>query len=132
MSQVLVYVTAANPAEAERIAEAVVGERLAACANLIPGMRSLYWWQGKLDRAEETVLILKTRADLVPALTERVKALHSYTCPCVVALPILAGNAAFLAWIDAETAPGAPGAPDGTLRAAPPPGAGNDTRRREG
>jgi periplasmic divalent cation tolerance protein len=107
MSHVLVYVTAANPAEAERIAEAVVGERLAACANLIPGMRSLYWWQGKLDRAEETVLILKTRAALVAALTERVKALHSYTCPCVVALPIEAGNAAFLDWIDAETAAGA-------------------------
>jgi periplasmic divalent cation tolerance protein len=107
MSHVLVYVTAATAAEAERIADAVVGERLAACANLIPGMRSLYWWQGKLDRAEETVLILKTRAGLVAKLTERVKALHSYTCPCVVALPIKAGNPAFLAWIDAETAVGA-------------------------
>jgi periplasmic divalent cation tolerance protein len=104
MTQRLVYVTCAGDDEAERIARAVVGERLAACANIIPGMRSLFWWQGKIDEGRETVLILKTRAELVAPLTARIKSLHSYTVPCVVALPIEAGNQDFLDWILAETA----------------------------
>jgi periplasmic divalent cation tolerance protein len=102
-SHVFVYVTAANEGEAQRIAEHVVEERLAACANVIGGMRSVYWWQGKLEKAEECVLVFKTRAQLVDALTARVKALHSYSCPCVVALPIVAGSADYLRWIDDET-----------------------------
>lgn len=104
MSACLVYVTTSGEGEAETIGRAVVEERLAACANIIPGMRSIYWWQGQIDRGDEAVLILKTRAELVARLTERVKALHSYTVPCVVALPIQAGNTAFLDWIEAETA----------------------------
>jgi periplasmic divalent cation tolerance protein len=101
--QVFVYVTAANLEEAQTIAAQVVGERLAACANVIGGMRSVYWWQGKLEKGEECVLILKTRDRLVEALTARVKALHSYSCPCVVALPIVGGHAEYLRWIDDET-----------------------------
>jgi periplasmic divalent cation tolerance protein len=66
-------------------------------------MSSLYRWQGRLEQAEETLVILKTRSALVPALTERVKQLHSYECPCVVALPISAGNEDYLRWIDNET-----------------------------
>ena len=62
MTATFVYVTAASEIEAERLARAAVGERLAACANIIPGMRSLYWWQGKIDEGRETVLILKTVA----------------------------------------------------------------------
>jgi periplasmic divalent cation tolerance protein len=99
----LVYVTTADEAEAERLARAAVEERLAACANILPGMRSLYWWQGKVEAGRETVLILKTRANLVDALTARLKELHSYDTPCIVALPILGGNADFLTWIAAET-----------------------------
>lgn len=105
MTAMFVYVTAASEDEAERLARAAVGERLAACANIIPGMRSLYWWQGKIDEGRETVLVLKTESRHVAKLTRLVKALHSYTVPCVVALPIKGGNRDFLDWIEAETAP---------------------------
>lgn len=99
----LVYMTASSRDEARKIGRTLVEERLAACANVIDGMESTYWWQGTLTEDREAVLIAKTRADLIPALTERVKALHSYTVPCVVALPILAGNPAYLEWLRTET-----------------------------
>jgi periplasmic divalent cation tolerance protein len=101
----LVYMTAASRDEAKKIGRTLVEERLAACANVIDGMESVYWWQGKLTEDREAVLIAKTRAELVPTLTERVKALHSYAVPCVVALPILQGNPAYLDWLAAETKP---------------------------
>jgi periplasmic divalent cation tolerance protein len=99
----LVYMTTADAAEAERIGRALVEERLAACVNILEGMRSLYWWQGNLEEGHEAVLIAKTRDGLVDALTERVRALHSYECPCVVSLPITGGHGAFLGWIESET-----------------------------
>lgn len=98
-----VYVTASTRGEALRIARAVVKERLAACANVLGGARSVYWWQGKMEEAGEAVMVLKTRAALVDRLVRRVKALHSYTCPAIVALPILEGNPDYLEWIAAET-----------------------------
>lgn len=101
---VLLYCTAASTAEAEKVAEAVVRQRLAACANIIPGMRSLYWWQGKLERGEEAVLILKTRPDLVEAATAAVKAAHSYSVPCVLPIGVgEGGNADYVAWLLGET-----------------------------
>lgn len=102
---VLLYCTCASTEEAGKVAEAVVGQRLAACANIIPGMRSVYWWQGKLEQGEETVLILKTRSDLVEAATEAVKAAHSYSVPCVLPLQVgEGGNPDYIAWLLAETA----------------------------
>ncbi len=102
----LLYVTCASEAEAERVAEAVVGARLAACANIIPGMRSLYWWQDKLERGSETVLILKTRPDLVAAATAAVQAAHSYSVPCVLPIPTgPGGNADYRAWLAEQTKP---------------------------
>lgn len=103
---VMVYITAGSAAEAEKIARAVVGERLAACANILPGARSLYQWQGAIETSEEVVIIAKTRRSLADALTTRVRHLHSYDCPCVVVLPITGGNPAYLDWLAAETAPG--------------------------
>ncbi|MSO85127.1 MAG: divalent-cation tolerance protein CutA [Rhodospirillales bacterium] len=103
MSTTLVYVTASSKDEAIKIARTVVEERLAACANVFQPITSIYWWEGKLQEEGETSFILKTRADLVDALTQRVKALHSYACPCVVALPVTQGNPAFLSWIENET-----------------------------
>lgn len=100
----LLYVTAADADEALRIGRALVEVRLAACANVIPGMTSVYRWQGKVEQAGEAVLLLKTRASLVEAATERVKALHSYACPCVVALPVEGGNPDYLDWLRRETA----------------------------
>ncbi len=103
---VLLYCTTSSIAEAEAIAQTVVGERLAACANIIPGMRSVSWWQGKLEQGEEAVLILKTRPELVEAATAAVKAAHSYSVPCVLPLPVgLGGNPDYVAWLLGETKP---------------------------
>ena len=99
------YITVATLDEAQRIADALVTERLAACANILPGAHSIYRWQGKIVRDNEVVIIAKTRATLVDAAIARVKALHSYQVPCVVALPILAGNPDYLQWLEAETDP---------------------------
>jgi len=95
----LVYITTANRTDALEIAKTVVVEQLAACANIIDGMTSVFQWEGDLHEASETVLILKTRSPLVSRLTDRIKALHSYDCPCVVSLDIADGNTDFLMWI---------------------------------
>ena len=100
----LIYITAGSADEAAKIGRTLVEERHAACANVLAGVRSFYWWEGKLEDSPEAVLIAKTRAAKVDRLVARVKALHSYSCPCVVALPIEAANKAFLDWIAAETA----------------------------
>ena len=105
MTAYFCYVTAPSREEALAIGRTVVTERLAACANVLDGMASVYWWRGTLEQAREAVLILKTRAELLERLCARIKALHSYECPCVVALPIAAGNPDYLDWIAAETAP---------------------------
>ena len=102
MEHRLLYITAGSAEEAARLARALVEERLVACANVLPGITSFYWWEGAVREDAEAALIAKTPADRVDAVVDRVKALHSYSCPCVVALPILAGNPDFLAWIGAE------------------------------
>jgi periplasmic divalent cation tolerance protein len=102
----LVYVTAPSAREADRIALTAVNEGLAACANVLGPIRSIFRWQGKVERSREVSLILKTRRTRLAALTRRVKALHSYSVPCIVALPIVGGNPDFLSWIAAECAPG--------------------------
>ena len=99
----LVYMTARDEDEARRIGRALVEERLAACANILTSMESFYWWEGKLQQEREAVLIVKTRAALVPGVVSRVQQLHSYSVPCVVSLPILDGNPEFLRWVEAET-----------------------------
>ena len=99
MSAKLIYVTCVNEAEAQEIAATVVQEKLAACANILPGMKSIYWWDGAVQSASESVLILKTAARLSAKLTGRVCELHSYECPCVVVLPIESGNPDYLSWI---------------------------------
>lgn len=103
MAFCLLYITTRDRDEALRIARALVKERLAACANVLPGMTSVYEWQGELQEDSECVLILKTREELAPAARERVAALHSYELPCILTLPVSGGNAGYLAWIEAGT-----------------------------
>ena len=98
-----VYVTCKNKEEAQIVGEAVVRDRLAACANILAGMSSIYWWKGELVMEQEAVLIFKSREELMEKLIEKVKAVHSYAVPCVVALPILEGNPDYLQWIAQET-----------------------------
>lgn len=103
MSILLAYVTTSGPEEAERIGSALVEERLAACVNIIPGMTSLYWWEGGVQRDTECILVAKTTAEKFDSLTARVVGMHSYDCACVIGLPVDGGNAAFLDWIVTET-----------------------------
>jgi periplasmic divalent cation tolerance protein len=99
----MAYITVPNRDEALRLAAVLVEERLAACANVNDGMTSLYWWQGQVQQEREVGMIVKTRADLMTSLEQRVRELHSYTVPCVVAWPLMAGYAPFLDWVRQET-----------------------------
>lgn len=99
----VVLVTAPTPQRAAEIARAVVEERLAACGNVVPGLRSIYRWEGKVQEEEEALLLLKTTRARFEALRDRVLALHPYDVPEVLALPVEAGSAAYLDWIAAET-----------------------------
>jgi periplasmic divalent cation tolerance protein len=99
----VVFVTTSGEEEAEKIASLLLEKRKAACVNVIPRVKSRGWWQGRLDSAQESLLIIKTRAALVPELTEIVKKAHSYTVPEIVALPIIGGNKDYLDWVDQET-----------------------------
>lgn len=100
---VAVLITASSPEEGGKLAEALVEEKLVACVNRVEGVSSVYWWEGKVERSTEVLLIAKTRGDLAEKVVARVKALHSYTVPEVVALPVVAGNPDYLRWIDEST-----------------------------
>ncbi|RAU22527.1 divalent-cation tolerance protein CutA [Paramagnetospirillum kuznetsovii] len=106
MDRSLIYIAAPDRDAALALARALVEARLVACANVMDGATSLYWWDGKIAEDSEVVMICKTRTALVEAVVAKVKELHSYDCPCVVALPITGGNPAFLDWIGAECLPG--------------------------
>ena len=99
----IAYITAADRDEALRLATVLVEERLAACANILDGMTSLYWWQGEMQQGREVSLIVKTRADLIEPLKRRVLEIHSYAVPCIVAWPIAEGHEPFLDWVRNET-----------------------------
>lgn len=94
----VVLVTAASQAEAERIAEALIADRLAACVNLLP-IQSIYTWQGEVCRDQEWQLIIKTDLSQFAALETRIRAIHSYETPEMIALPIVAGSQPYLDWI---------------------------------
>lgn len=104
MNASLLYITAKDTVEATSIGRALVNERLVACANILLPVHSIYRWKGAVEECGEALLVAKTRRSLVKKVVKRVKALHSYECPCIVALPIDGGNPAYLAWIDDETA----------------------------
>jgi periplasmic divalent cation tolerance protein len=98
-----VYITTPSRDLAERIARTVVEEKLAACVNIFTGVHSIYRWKGRVESADEVILIAKTRRDLFDALEKRVKELHSYEVPCIVAWPIEAGHKPYLDWLEQET-----------------------------
>jgi periplasmic divalent cation tolerance protein len=106
---VFVYTTYPSVVEAEKAGRAIVERRLAACVNILPGMISYYWWEGAVDRGEEAVMIVKTRASLAESVRAAVKAMHAYTTPAVLVIPIEHVDPAYHAWIVAETNGAAPG-----------------------
>jgi periplasmic divalent cation tolerance protein len=106
LSPLLILCTCPDQVTAERIAETLVGERLAACVNLVPGLTSVYRWEGRIQRDTELLLLIKTRAAVYPLLEARIRELHPYQTPEIIALPIQTGTAAYLDWIADNT--GAP------------------------
>jgi periplasmic divalent cation tolerance protein len=98
---VQVQTTVAQRADAERIAHDLVSRRLAACVQIVGPIRSVYRWQGRVETTEEWLCVAKTRADRFPALEAAILALHRYEVPEIVALPITAANATYIAWLDA-------------------------------
>lgn len=102
---VTLYVTVQNKEEGIRIGRALVEAKLAACANVMDNVTSVFSWQGDLQQETEAILFAKTQTRLVDDATKTIIANHSYDCPCVVALPIVGGNSEFLDWIMAETQP---------------------------
>lgn len=96
----VIFITCANKNEAGRIAKALVKDKLAACVNILDKIESIFWWQSKVDQAKEALLIVKTKKSALSKLIKKVKSLHSYTVPEIIALPIIAGNKKYLDWID--------------------------------
>ena len=96
---IIVLATTANKVEAEKIAQVLLKERLIACANIINPVTSFFFWSGKIDKAEECLMVMKSRRDLFAELGECFKGLHSYVVPEVLAIPIVEGSAAYLAWM---------------------------------
>ncbi len=99
----LVYVTASDKEEAEKIANSVITERLAACANILGNVSSIFLWKGAIQNESEIGFFLKTAVEKIPLLTKRISELHSYEKPCIIAIPIIGGSEQFLDWIKTET-----------------------------
>jgi len=100
--KIVIFVTTSSEPEARKIAELLLSRRKSACVNIVPRIASSFWWQGKLDSAQESLLIIKTKASLLPEIVALVKTEHSYKVPEIIALPIIGGNVDYLKWIDDE------------------------------
>jgi len=109
MRYCVVLVTAPRGGEAKKLARLVLGQKLAACVNIIKGVDSLFWWGGKVDAAREDLMVLKTRRALLPALTRVIKKAHSYSVCEVVALAVVGGNKPYLDWVGASCRTGKDG-----------------------
>jgi periplasmic divalent cation tolerance protein len=102
-SHICVFITIDTPANAQKLADKLLTARKAACVNIIPKVSSQYRWQGKIEKADEVMLVVKTSAALLDELITLVKQNHPYTVPEIIALPIIGGNPDYLAWLDKET-----------------------------
>ncbi|XP_058088030.1 protein CutA, chloroplastic isoform X3 [Magnolia sinica] len=100
---IVVYVTVPNKEAGKKLAGSIIKEKLAACVNRVPGIESVYWWEGEIQTDSEELLIIKTRESLLEALTEHVKANHEYDLPEVISMPITGGNIKYLEWIKSST-----------------------------
>ena len=102
---IVVLCTCPNEASARELAHTLLNEKLAACVNLIPQVTSLYIWQGKLEESQEIQLVIKSRRTLFGILQQRIQAIHPYDVPEILALPVMTGNTAYLAWLQGQTTP---------------------------
>lgn len=100
---IIIFITASSEEEAQKIAIALVNEKLVACVNIIPGIRSIYWWEDKVCQEDEVMLIAKSTQSLFPSIMDRVKSLHSYQVPEIISFPISEGLPEYLNWIGEVT-----------------------------
>jgi len=100
--KIIVFITTESEEEAGKISELLLSKRKAACVNIVPKVNSHFWWQGKLDSARESLLIVKSKASVLPEIIELVKRVHSYSVPEIIALPIIGGSEDYLRWLDDE------------------------------
>jgi len=101
-ANVVILITSSTDEEAHKIADELLIRRKAACVNIVPRVSSVFWWQDKLDSAQESLLIVKTKASLLNEIVTLVKEVHSYDVPEIIALPIVGGNQDYLEWIGKE------------------------------
>ncbi len=99
---IVIFVTAGNRKEAQKIASGLIRQRLAACVNIVDKVDSLFFWEAKLQKAKESLLIIKSTRAKLPQIIRLIKSLHSYKLPEIIALPIIAGDKPYLRWIDAS------------------------------
>ena len=102
-NHIVVFITVDTQETARKITDQLLAERKAACINIISGIESHYWWQGKIESTNELLLIVKTRTELLDELTKMVKQNHPYSVPEIIALPIIGGNEDYLDWVQQET-----------------------------
>ena len=102
-SAIIIFITASSSEEAQKIAKALVEEKLVACVNIIPQIKSIYWWEGKVCKDDEVMLISKTKQSLCTTIVDRVNALHSYEVPEIISFPISEGSPEYLSWIENVT-----------------------------
>jgi len=100
---IIILITASSEEEATKISTTLVEEKLVACVNIIPKIHSIYWWEGKVCREDEVMLVSKSTKSLFPAIMDRVKSLHSYQVPEIISFPILEGLPEYLNWIEDVT-----------------------------
>ena len=103
MRYIVIFSTCANKKEAGRIAERLVKNKLVACVNIIDGIESVFRWRGRVDRAKEALLVIKSKQSKLNKIIKLVKSLHSYQVPEIIALPIIGGHTPYLDWIDEST-----------------------------
>ncbi|MBU1726853.1 MAG: divalent-cation tolerance protein CutA [Candidatus Omnitrophica bacterium] len=97
---IVIFITASNKKEADKIASALIEKKLAACVNIVEKIESVFWWQAKVDRSNEMLMVVKSKKSKFNKILKLVKSLHSYQVPEIIALPIVAGEKSYLSWID--------------------------------
>jgi len=103
MKYLLGYITTKDKKEAEKISWSLLKSKLIECVNIVDKVKSIYWWQGKIEDSEECLMLVKTKKSLAKKIIDKVKSLHSYRCPCIIFIPIETGNRDYLKWIDQST-----------------------------
>ncbi|MEW6041964.1 MAG: divalent-cation tolerance protein CutA [Elusimicrobiota bacterium] len=100
MKHIVIFITCANKSEANKVSEHLINRKLVACGNIITKISSVYWWQGKVEKAKEVLLITKSTQKILKKIIKEVKKKHSYSVPEIIAIPIIGGNPDYLKWIE--------------------------------